>query len=608
MTTEWRWKGLSILSVVVGMALVLYEGAVHSPNTDEVGHLPAGCLILEYGIFDLYKVNPPLVKSVAAIPVVLSAPKYDWSDFDASPGERSEWAVGNAMIRVNGFDSFRLFTLARWALVIFWLTGAFTVWRWARLLAGDASAFAAVTMWSFTPEVTGWTATICPDSAAASMGILCAWYLRKWLIDQRWRSAILAGAVLGLCWLTKSSWLILVVIIPLLVITTHRRVPGRSVMQCAMLFVTAIYVLNSGYAFNGSFQPLGEYRFFSRTLAGNDADGALRPRIASHAGNRFEDTILRSVPVPLPQSFVEGIDLQKWDFEDGKWSYLRGEHKFGGWWYWHAYAVAVKTPLGLLLVLGFCAAVDLRALVKHRRRVSTTCDRSGACPAQPQSELWECLLLLIPAASLFVLVSSQTGFSRYLRYVLPCYPFVFIYASRVFSAESVRTGWARPRWVRAGCWLALAWSTVAAIANSPHSISYFNEASGGPENGPSHLLGANIDWGQDVLLLSRWVAEHEPQPLFLAVYSQFNPTIANISYEAPPSNKAPEPGNNREGAVCAPVPGWYAVSMNYLYGPDDRFDYLRDKAPFCRIGHSIYVYDLTEHGHNSSPGSQQRHP
>ncbi len=28
-----------------------------------------------------------------------------------------------------------------------------------------------------------------------------------------------------------------------------------------------------------------------------------------------------------------------------------------------------------------------------------------------------------------------------------------------------------------------------------HSISYFNELAGGPENGSAHLLDSNIDWG-----------------------------------------------------------------------------------------------------------------
>ncbi|WP_261343600.1 hypothetical protein [Gimesia panareensis] len=35
-------------------------------------------------------------------------------------------------------------------------------------------------------------------------------------------------------------------------------------------------------------------------------------------------------------------------------------------------------------------------------------------------------------------MSSQTGFSRYLRYVLPCFPFAFIWISMVARSTEMR--------------------------------------------------------------------------------------------------------------------------------------------------------------------------
>lgn len=37
-----------------------------SPTDDETAHLPAGVSYWQFGRFDLYPVNPPLVKLVAA--------------------------------------------------------------------------------------------------------------------------------------------------------------------------------------------------------------------------------------------------------------------------------------------------------------------------------------------------------------------------------------------------------------------------------------------------------------------------------------------------------------------------------------------------------------
>ncbi len=43
----------------------------------------------------------------------------------------------------------------------------------------------------------------------------------------------------------------------------------------------------------------------------------------------------------------------------------------------------------------------------------------------------------------------------------------------------------------------LLWTGWSVGRNSPHQFTYFNEAGGGPENGYKHLLGSNVDWGQD---------------------------------------------------------------------------------------------------------------
>src|SRR5439155_22186730 len=67
--------------------------------------------------------------------------------------------------------------------------------------------------------------------------------------------------------------------------------------------------------------------------------------------------------------------------------------------------------------------------------------------------------------------------------------------------------------------LPLAASIASSLAVFPHSLSYFNELAGGPENGPAHLLDANIDWGQDLLELKRWSDAHPAaRPFHLAYF------------------------------------------------------------------------------------------
>ncbi|GAB5444569.1 MAG: phospholipid carrier-dependent glycosyltransferase [Fuerstiella sp.] len=589
----------SLLAVIVLSAMILigWLGWTSGPNPDEVGHLPAGCLCVEFGNFDLYEVNPPLVKSIAALPVVLAGPEYNWSRFSDLPGQRTEWAVGSSFISTNGMKSFRYFAWARWALLTIWLLGTAVIARWAWEISGPAGSLAAVFAWCYCPEVMHWSATICPDSAAASMGVLSVYTFRNWLHDGELRSACLAGIAAGLAILTKTTWLILIPLLPILTVLRHKLPIRLRILHLLLMSILALYVINSGYAFTRSFTPLKDFAFFSTALAGPDENGNLRKRQETYAGNRFADHWLGELPVPLPASFVEGIDLQKYDFEEGKRSFLLGEYKDTGWWYWYLYALLVKTPLGLLLLFLLAglmwAGGQLRQSSAAPELLSSD-DANKKLPPEsnqrrpPPLKRWqETVILLLPAITILTLVSSQTGFTRYLRYLLPCYPFAFIWLSQFFSPQL------NPRpWLRRTGWGLLFWSAASGLQVFPHTLSYFNEAVGGPPNGHNHLRGVSIDWGQDLLRVGEWCREHpEAQPLYVAVDSFFDPEVMGVESDYPPDLTTNDGTPNAE---TKPPPGWYIISINRLHGPHDRYNYLHRYEPVERIGYSTFIYDLTE--------------
>ncbi len=57
---------------------------------DEVGHLAAGVSHWQLGRFGLYRVNPPLVRTVAAMPAPVAGPAADWNGYAKPVGERSD--------------------------------------------------------------------------------------------------------------------------------------------------------------------------------------------------------------------------------------------------------------------------------------------------------------------------------------------------------------------------------------------------------------------------------------------------------------------------------------------------------------------------------------
>jgi len=597
-----RYKLIPTGALLLHILLMGWIAVCKSPVVDEPGHLAAGISHWEFGTFDLYRVNPPLVRMVAAIPVLAAGVETDWmGGWADNPFARPEFPLGHRLVSVNSERCVWLFTLARWACLPFTLLGGVVCYVWARDLYGVHAGTTALVLWCFDPNVLGWGATICPDVPAASVGLLAAYAYWRWLRQPSWSGVVLAGLALGAAWLTKSTWLVLLGVWPVVWLAwslSHSRrcshgrrdgthtvvaMTGETLRSAATSFVElsaivliGLYVLNAGYGFAGCLRPLGDFRFISRSLAGQQP--------WSHEGNRFRGTCFEDIPVPLPADLVMGVDVQRYEFETGKWSYLRGEHKFGGWWWYYLYALAVKIPDGTLVL--FVLALVTRLWL-----------------ANPPTVLRDDILPLLLAAVVLALVSSQTGFNRYLRYALPAVPFLYVWISRVallFEPSGLPTG----SWRQAGRVSVLA--CVAAVAVSslsvwPHSLSYFNTIAGGPQNGHHHLLDANIDWGQDLTELKRWLDRRSfTEPLYVSCFGWISPKLVGINAPRVPPLLFDNQGQITHGNLEDVRAGWYAASVNHVMGyrnekaDSPKWSWLREFTPVDRAGYSIWIYHLTK--------------
>ncbi len=214
------------------------------------------------------------------------------------------------------------------------------------------------------------------------------------------------------------------------------------------------------------------------------------------------------------------------------------------------------------------------------------------------------LTILAPAVVVLALVSSQTGFNHHSRYVLPIFPFFFVWmskAARAFERKVALDGRAgrrgRGRAVASSLWV------------YPHSLSYFNELAGAPANGHNHLLDSNIDWGQDILYLRDWLKDHPERGrctwLTSAISTRGRPGSSFRCRQESDESRRGFPAGRRE---LGPHPGWYAVSVAMLRGcefgiPDGKggfpwmplnsFSYFQRFWPVGRAGWSIYIYHIT---------------
>lgn len=426
--------------------------------------------------------NPPLVRLVATAPLSLLKTELDCGNAVDSTTVRPEWLLYHDFVRANSTRVLSLHKWARWSCIPFALLGGYVCFRWASELYGTCAGGLALTLWCFSPNVLAHGQLITPDVGATALGIAAAYSFWHWLKEPMRENAALAGLLLGLAELARTTWIVLFLLWPVLWIVWRcpfqgerpslRKTWRREAAQLASLLLWALFLINLGYGFEGSFQRLADYRFVSHTLGGGP--NATAEHGTSPGSNRFAGTYLGGLPVPLPRSYVMGIDRQQGDFERGLWSYLRGEWRLHGWWYYYLYALAIKEPLGTWLLLLVTIGIALFA----RRYGSSWRDES---------------MLLLP-----MLVAAA----------------------------------------------ALSWSVSSSLWAYPHSLSYFNELVGGPANGHFHLLHSNTDWGQDLFYLKAWLEKHPEARLVGLEYDMplLDPKLAGIDYLGSIPEDGPRPG------------------------------------------------------------------
>ncbi|MBN72974.1 MAG: hypothetical protein CME32_27280 [Gimesia sp.] len=568
-------KVLVALLLTVHAGLLAWSSTKHSPNWNEHAHLVAGLSHWKFARFELYRVNPPLVRLVAALPVLTTDVKYQWSEFYEAPGARPVFTLGTQFIKVNGTKFIWYLTLARWACIPFSLLGGYICYCWARDLYGPWAGLFSLTLWCFSPNIIAHGQCITPDCGATALGLAAMYSFWKWLQSPHWTKAVIAGLVLGLAELSKSTWIILFGLWPLIWLvwissstTTPNTSWYRQLSQLGTILLLGIYLLNLGYGFEGSFTQLKAFPFVSEALTTIDNN---EDCLSSVKKNRFQDFWIGELPIPLPRNYLLGIDIQKKDFEAfNNVSFLRGKFRKRGWWYYYLYALAIKVPLGFWVL--FVLTVIHALLPGKSNRFSRQ----------------DSFVLVIPALAILILVSSQTGINQHMRYVLPAFPYAFIWMGQL------ALGFVEKRRLAAiltTC--SLAWAISSSLWIFPHSLSYFNELIGGPRNGHFHLLHSNIDWGQDLLFLNEWIESHpEAKPIYLYYYGYFDPRDLGINYQLPPSNIDQNPDFQLP-------PGWYAISVNYLKSYDWQqriigFSYFQEKEHVGTAGYSIYIFRVKE--------------
>jgi len=558
------------ISLVGGLlAVFALQAAVHvvhkSPTFDEPTHLSAGYSYLTRWDFRMNVEHPPLIKQIAALPLLLQSVK----PVERYPGwrERSEWGFSVWFLMMQS-DPERAVNSARLMMLLLGVATGLLVYLCARSLWGKTGALVSLFLFALDPNMIAHGSLVTTDMGFALAVLVYLMALTRALEKGRWRDFALCGGALGLAGAAKYSFATLV---PFTVIVlgwdamcpdagSDREAAHSRGRLCHVFRARGLWLNLTAEKGRSSVVRT----FFGRGLRLGTALGliGLVGALVLWADYGFETR-----PYPF-FSFVKGARYLSTHMTGGHPTYFNGKCSDAGVWYYFPEVFALKTPVATLLA--FLSALILTGTDgPARRRV------------RPFALF--CFLYLAVACTSRI----QIGY----RHLLPTLPALFIICGALGPALQ-RTP--LPFRIAAvavfGGWLAISTTRI-----SPNYLTYFNEIAGGPIKGKRFVADSNLDWGQDLKELAVYLARREIDSVYLSYFGRADPAMYGIRFTLLPSYslnwRETHDIDNRN-----PPAGVYAISATNLVGQylmdRDYFAWFRDKTPDAVIGNSIYVYSV----------------
>jgi hypothetical protein len=564
---------LLLLFAGVFIALTVSSYRQKSATVDEPNHLAAGYAALKLNDYHINPEHPPLLRMWAALPLLaMRGIDPNTNSVNWLPEERGLFSH-EFLYEKNNAD--RLLYAARFMNVLLGVLLGVVLFRWAWALYGPGTAVVVLALYATEPNVLAHASLVTTDLGVACFIFIGVYFL--WRLSQQltMRNLALTAAFFAIAQISKFSALTLW---PILFALLLIRVAGRSPWPCfggaslelrsrtrktlaAVSIVAAVFLVSfaavwAAYGFRYAPSPKGSG--LERLLTVPSVIERI-PRLARLL-NWVDGHHL--LPNACTQGFLLGHGLTQ-----ERPAYLLGKISNEGWWYYFPIAFLIKTPVALLLL--FFGGVTL---VVGRRDALADNDA----------------FLLVPVAVYMLIAMTAVNLNIGVRHILPVYPFVLLIAGK-----AVAWLWGSHRKILRGGLLALCLFQVEEMAFVyPNHLAFFNQFIGGSQNGYKYLADSNLDWGQDLKPLKKWMDQNGVPFVNLCYFGSADPAYYGIhcSYLPPPSTFATGRDNELR------LPGYVAVSVQNLLGVSvnpprpDLYKKLREAEPVAVMGYSIRVY------------------
>jgi len=563
--------------MLVTCALAASTWRVYSNTWDEPEHLAAGIELLDRGRYEYDTEHPPFARMLMALgPYLMGA-----RSFGTPPPDGVQEGVD---ILYSGGHYDLYLTLARLGTLPFLPLLLFATWLWARRMTQtEGEALLAVLLLATVPPILGHAALATLDVAAAATVLLALYALQSWLERPGWRTACSFGLAAGLAVGSKFSAIPFLVLgsgvlgaahwvlwwrqrrgagvaggvaaaKPIVAVLSGERAQAWSALRRRILGLALVLVMSA--------LPL----FFAYGLILNNGvtlphryDLALKFLLQEHGISRQAGVLLGHLWMPhWLQGVIEGVVAIKAHNDTGHLSFLLGELRLTGWWYFYLVALAAKTPLPLLIT----GPLGMVLLAREGWRA-----RDG----------WR----LAPLLSFLTVLVFSSLFSHInigIRHVLVLYPFLALGGAYTVALawQALRKASVRPLGIVGSALLVglVGWQVLTWWTANPDYLPYFNEAIAHPER---VLVDSDLDWGQDLRRLE-WRAAEMKIPLLNLAYRG----TASVTREPLPPIVVMPPWK--------PATGWIAISALAKVHDPKGYAWLDAYRPMERIGKTIELY------------------
>ena len=564
-------RGRLFIGIVISLLLILVlELALsirHDSQTwDEACHIFAGYNYWTRGDFGVNPEHPPLVKLLATAPLLLR--HLDQPQRKNVFSKEEDFLSATQFVYSHNADQ-NLFR-TRMAAALLTVLLAFILVTWAREMFGRTAAVITLVLFVFEPNILAHGAFVTTDMGLSCFLFLTVYAFYRYLKRPAFGRVVLLGISAGLALATKHS---AILVFPILIALAVAELRVRKKAAAPSVDRPGISKLIGVLVLTGAVAIVLLWAFYGFRLHPHPGASA-EARVIAYA-QRLHSPLQAALITEaarwhlLPEAYLYGLADVGFT-ADFSHAYLFGQVYPHGQWFYFPAAFLIKTTLSLLVLLLLVPfAIAFRG-AKYRREIA---------------------FLLIPAA-IYLAVAMASGLNIGVRHILPIYPFLMILAGWA-TAELI----AEKRKLAYAVAFVLAFGIVSSLRVFPVYLAYANELWGGPANTYRYLSDSNVDWGQQLKSVKRYLDQRHVKDCWFAYFADVvvdpkyygipcKPLTTIASFWLKPSMDVP-------ASIDGPVLISAGTLSGYEFGPGELnpYDQFQRLRPTAVIDHGVFVFD-----------------